>query len=54
MLRLLFSKVVCFRRAFADAGQVMDPASLLAWDYGDKGVTTVMEKALGRWVITEE
>eukprot|EP00904_Undaria_pinnatifida_P001449 jgi/Undpi1/11304/HiC_scaffold_30.g13602.m1 len=33
--------------------KVIDPASLMAWDYGDKGVTTVMEKALGRWVITE-
>ena len=54
MLCLLFSKGVCFRRTFADVGQVIDPASFLAWNHGDKGVTTVMEKALGQWVITEE
>lgn len=31
-----------------------DPASLLAWETEDAGVTAAMEKALGGWVITEE
>lgn len=34
--------------------QVTDPASLLAWDEGDEGVTAAVEKALGAWLITTE
>ncbi|CAN0391683.1 unnamed protein product [Ectocarpus sp. 8 AP-2014] len=41
-------------RKWPGQGKVTDPASLLAWDEEDEGVTAAVDKALGAWVITAE
>ncbi|CAM9450352.1 unnamed protein product, partial [Ectocarpus sp. 13 AM-2016] len=41
-------------RKWPGQGKVTDPASLLAWDEEDDGVTAAVDKALGAWLITAD
>ncbi|CAN0503028.1 unnamed protein product, partial [Ectocarpus sp. 12 AP-2014] len=41
-------------RKWPGQGKVTDPASLLAWDEEDEGVTAAVDKALGAWLITAD